>query len=102
MAVNGGPETLVTGELLRSLWRYWSLSDKGVYLLRPGRKANSAEIIPMLSFFNFETRKIVDLRPLESGPKPGPGMTVSPDGKLLLISQPDEGGSEIMIVENFR
>ena len=29
-------------------------------------------------------------------------MTVSPDGKLLLISQPDEGGSEIMLVENFR
>jgi hypothetical protein len=29
-------------------------------------------------------------------------MTVSPDGKLLLISQPGEGGSEIMLVENFR
>jgi len=102
MAVSGGPETVVTGELLRTLWRYWSLGDKGIYLLRPGRKTNSTEIIPMLSFFNFETRKIVDLRALESGPKPGPGMTVSPDGKLLLISQPDEGGSEIMIVENFR
>jgi Tol biopolymer transport system component/DNA-binding winged helix-turn-helix (wHTH) protein len=102
MLVNGGPETLVTGELLRSLWRYWSLSEKGIYLLRPGRKPNSPEIVPMLSFFNFETRKIVDLRSLEDGPKPGPGMTVSPDGKLLLISQPGEGGSEIMLVENFR
>ena len=102
MPANGGPETLVTGELLRSLWRYWSLSDKGIYLLRPGRKANSTDIVPMLSFFNFETQKMVDLRSLEGGPKPGPGMTVSPDGKLLLISQPDEGGSEIMLVENFR
>ena len=102
MPVNGGPETLVTGELLRTLWRYWSLSEKGIYLLRPGRKANSNDIIPVLSFFNFERRKIVDLRSLEGGPSPGPGMTVSPDGKLLLITQPDEGGSEIMIVENFR
>ena len=102
MPVNGGLETLVTGELLRSLWRYWSLSDKGIYLLRPGRNANSTEIVPMLSFFNFETKKVVDLRSLDKGPMPGPGMTVSPDGKLMLISQPDDGASEIMIVENFR
>ena len=84
------------------MWRYWSLSEKGIYLLRPGRKPNSPEIVPMLSFFNFETRKIVDLRSLEDGGKPGPGMTVSPDGKFLLISQPGEGASEIMLVENFR
>lgn len=102
MPANGGPETLVTGELLPGLWRYWSLTDKGVYLLRPGRKPNATEIVPVLSFFNFETKKIVDLRTLDGPPKSGPGMTVSPDGKLLLYCQPDDGGSEIMIVENFR
>ena len=102
MPTSGGPETLVTGELLPNLWRYWSLSEKGIYLLRPARKPNSTDIIPMLSYLPFETRKIVDLRLLDGPPNPGPGMAVSPDGRLLLCTQPDEGGSEIMIVENFR
>ena len=102
MPVSGGPETEITGELLRGVWRYWSLTDKGIYLVRPGRQANSSEVVPMLSFFTFETKKITDLRTLEKPPKQGPGMTVSPDGKLLLFCQSDDGGSEIMIVENFR
>lgn len=102
MPVNGGPETLVTGELLPGLWRHWSLTDKGIYLLRPARQPNSTDVVPMLSFFSFENRKITDLRTLDKPPKQGPGMTVSPDGRLLLYSQPDDGGSEIMIVENFR
>ena len=29
-------------------------------------------------------------------------MTVSPDGKMLLYVQPDPGGTDIMIVDNFR
>ena len=102
MPTGGGPETLVTGELLPNLWRYWSLGEKGIYLLRPARKPNSTDIIPMLSFLPFATGKIIDLRLLDGPPNPGPGMAVSPDGKLLLCTQPDEGGSEIMIVENFR
>lgn len=102
MPTSGGPETLVTGELLPGLWRYWSLGEKGIHLLRPARKPNSTDIIPMLSFLSFQTGKIVDLRLLDGPPNPGPGMAVSPDGKLLLCTQPDEGGSEIMIVENFR
>jgi len=102
MPTSGGPETLVTGELLPNLWRYWSLGERGIYLLRPARKPNSTDIIPMLSFLPFATGKIVDLRLLDGPPNPGPGMAVSPDGKLLLCTQPDEGGSEIMIVENFR
>ncbi len=102
MPVNGGAETLVTAELHRNLWRYWSLADKGIYLVRPSRKPNSTDIIPVLSFFDFKTKSISDLRPLESPPNPGPGITVSPDGKVALYTQPDDGGSEIMLVENFR
>ena len=102
MPVDGGPEALVTGELLPGLWRYWSLSDKCIYLIRPGRQPNSPELIPVLSFLDFQTRKIVDLRTLDKPPKQGPGMSISPDGKVMLVCQPDDGGSEIMIVENFR
>src|SRR6185437_6709670 len=69
MPTSGGPETLVTGELLPNLWRYWSLGERGIYLLRPARKPNSTDIIPMLSCLPFATGKIVDLRLLDGTAK---------------------------------
>jgi hypothetical protein len=35
------------------------------------------------------------------GALPG-GLTLSPDGRWMLFTQMDQGGSELMLVENFR
>ena len=102
MPVAGGPETLVTIELLPRLWGCWAVAEKGLYLIRPAHKPDSKDLMPVISFYDFQTKQIKDLRPLNDAPNPGPSLAVSPDGKMLLYTQPDEGGSDIMIVDNFR
>jgi len=53
-----------------------------------------------LQFLEFKTDRIETIaqtsKPVQSG------LTISPDGKILLYSQVDQNGSEIMLAENFR
>ena len=58
-----------------------------------------------VEFLNFATGKIrllskVD-RPLTLFGSSG-GLTVSPDGRSILYTQYEQGGSELMLMENFR
>jgi Tol biopolymer transport system component len=102
MPVNGGGESLVTIELLPRLWGAWAVAQKGIYLLIPAEKLDTKELYPELAFFDFEQKKMIHLRPTNGVPHPGPILSISPDEKKMLLSQPDVGGSDIMIVENFR
>jgi hypothetical protein len=68
---------------------------------------------PVIEFFDFATGKATEVAALE---KPIPlfgrlpsgvtefnaGLAVSPDGRWILYTQLDQGGSDIMLVENFR
>jgi hypothetical protein len=89
IAVDGsGPATPV----LESIYAHsFSVGHDGIYYIRP----------PGLQFLNFATgtsRLILGL-----SKRPVGYMSVSPDGHWLLYDQVDqEGGSDLMLVENFR
>jgi Tol biopolymer transport system component len=96
--VAGGEESPVIEQHHAGLWRYWAVTDQGIYFA-------TAEVPshPLIEFFSFATSKfspVVKLNvPLF---KTDPGLAVSPDGQWLLILQMDESGSDIVMAENFR
>jgi hypothetical protein len=48
----------------------------------------------------FPGGKIMDL--LELPFQPGLGLSLTPDGRYLLVTKPDENGTDLMLVEGFR
>jgi eukaryotic-like serine/threonine-protein kinase len=92
--VEGGEERQVLGAL--SYWANFALVDQGIYFIPRSEWAAGSSI----QFFNFATERI---RPIGAIEKPVFfGLSVSPDGRWILYSQFDQGGSDLMLVENFR
>jgi Tol biopolymer transport system component/tRNA A-37 threonylcarbamoyl transferase component Bud32 len=98
MPVAGGEERQVPELLDAGYWRYWAVLDDGIYFVAPVATAR-----PAIKFFNFATRRVMQLGVLDGDPLQGPsGFTVSPDGRWVLYAQADQSISDIMLVENFR
>jgi Tol biopolymer transport system component/serine/threonine protein kinase len=98
MPVAGGEERQVPELLDAGYWRYWAVLDNGIYFVAPVATTRAA-----LKYFNFATRRVMQLGVLERDPLKGPpGLTVSPDGRWVLYAQVDQSISDIMLVENFR
>jgi Tol biopolymer transport system component/DNA-binding winged helix-turn-helix (wHTH) protein len=96
--VGGGEESLVVDYHQAGLWRYWAVTDKGIYFATAETPSH-----PLIEFFNFDTRKITTIAKLNKPLfKTDPGLAVSPDEKSLLVVQIDQKGSDIMLMENFR
>jgi eukaryotic-like serine/threonine-protein kinase len=96
--VAGGEERQVRELVEAGYWRYWAVQDNGIYFVAP-----VASALPAIKFFSFATRGVTQLGVLEREPLQGPpGLTISPDGRWLLYAQVDQGGSNLMLVENFR
>jgi Tol biopolymer transport system component/DNA-binding winged helix-turn-helix (wHTH) protein len=96
--VNGGEENLVVDSHQAGLWRYWALTDKGIYFA-------TAEVPsrPVIEFFNFATNKISFIAKLDTPLfRTDPGLAIAPDGQSFLIVQMDQSGSDIMLAENLR
>jgi hypothetical protein len=55
---------------------------------------------PRLQYFDFTTGKAKPILTLQK--QPSLGLSMSQDGHWLLYSQVDQGGSDLMRVENFR
>jgi Tol biopolymer transport system component/DNA-binding winged helix-turn-helix (wHTH) protein len=95
--VTGGEETLVIDHHQAGLWRYWAVTDKGIYFATAETPSH-----PLIEFFSFSTGKVTQITTLD---KPlfrtEPGLSVSPDGRSLLVVQVDHSGNDIMLVENF-
>lgn len=99
---NGGPEELVfsvnertSSDQTLSTW-FWRVVQEGIYFVD-----NSAQPRPLLKFYSFSTRKVRTIRQLEKMAWGAPGIGVSPDRKSVLITQIDDAGSDLMLVENF-
>ena len=91
----GGEETRF---LANTLFRYWTVGDKGIYFItREDRFLN-------VNFIGFATRKITSRGRFERSPaKDGhAGLALSPDGLSLLWTLPEGNNSDIMLVENSR
>ena len=96
--VAGGEESLIVDHHQAGLWRYWAVTDKGIYFATAETASH-----PIIEFFNFATEKITTIAKLNKPLfKTDPGLAVSPDEKSLLLVQMDQKGSDIMLMENFR
>jgi Tol biopolymer transport system component len=94
----GGEETPVLDLHKAGYWRYWALTDKGIYFATAETSSR-----PAIEFFSFATGQVTQIATLE---KPivqwYRGLAVSPDGRWILCAQLDQSGSDIILVENFR
>jgi hypothetical protein len=98
MPVGGGEESLVVDFHQAGLWRYWALTDKGIYFA-------TAEVPsrPVIEFLNFATNKVSFIAKLDTPLfRTDPGLAIAPDGQSFLIVQMDQSGSDIMLAENLR
>jgi Tol biopolymer transport system component len=88
MPVAGGPEIEVAPKVLR--WPDFSITAKGVYFL-PDYKT--------LQLLDAATGKITTVATTD---KPSGGISVSPDDAYIVFAEWGLGGSDLMLVENFR
>jgi Tol biopolymer transport system component/DNA-binding winged helix-turn-helix (wHTH) protein len=96
--VAGGDESPVLDYSRAGMWRYWAVTDKGIYFATADVPSH-----PSIDFLNFANAKVTQVAKLEAPlSKTDPGLAVSSDGHWLLIVQMDESGSDIMMAENFR
>jgi Tol biopolymer transport system component/DNA-binding winged helix-turn-helix (wHTH) protein len=97
MPTAGGKEEFVTGHHQAGLWRYWRVTEQGIYF------ATATSAGALLEFYSFANKLISEVARLSRGAERYlPGLSVSPDGRSLLYCQMDHSGSDIMMVENFR
>lgn len=80
-------------------WGYWAVAEKGIYFATGGAGPH-----PRIHFFNFATGQATEVLKLTTFRLPGdpPGLSVSLDGRWLLITQMDSTSCDIMLVENFQ
>jgi len=71
--------------------------DAGIYFI-PARHVGSA--VSFIQFYSFATGKIRSIA--TTGNRAENGLTISPDGQLILFTQVDQSATELMLVENFR
>jgi hypothetical protein len=96
----GGPEEFVVNvnestHPAADTW-FWRVTTQGIYFID-----NSAKPHPLLKFFSFASRMTKTVRQLDNQAWGGAGLAVSPDGQAIWMSQVDNSGSDIFLVENF-
>jgi Tol biopolymer transport system component/predicted Ser/Thr protein kinase len=98
MPVEGGEETLVFDQLQAGYWGAWAVADKGIYFINPEAKPRAT-----IEFFSFATRRITRIAVLARETNNWfSNLAISPDGRWILYTQLDQGGNDIMLVENFQ
>jgi eukaryotic-like serine/threonine-protein kinase len=90
--VEGGEETKVLESLMGQAF---ALGRKGVYFVAPHPDGTSA-----IEFQSFATGKVTAIAVIRR--PAGFGLSVSPDERFVLYTQIDQGGADLMLVENFR
>jgi eukaryotic-like serine/threonine-protein kinase len=90
--VEGGEEIQILDHVVQGSW---AVLDRGIYFVNTRTTPRQA-----IEFFNFATGQATRIVTLEK--QAGGGLTISPDGRWLLYTQVEPGGSDIMLIENFR
>ncbi|MBV9081440.1 MAG: hypothetical protein JOZ62_02090, partial [Acidobacteriaceae bacterium] len=96
IGLSGGQEEKVVPDIADVYHSAFAVTKKGIYFIQPG----DSGIEQKLRFLNLATGRTTNLAIIR---KPiGAGLAVSPDERLLLYTQKDREGSDLMLVENFR
>ena len=94
----GGEETLLLDNHKAGYWRFWALTEKGIYFATANVPSH-----PVIEFFSFATHNVTSIAALDKPiSRSDSGLAISPDRRWLLLSQMDQSGSDIMLGENFR
>ncbi|HSB18007.1 MAG TPA: winged helix-turn-helix domain-containing protein [Bryobacteraceae bacterium] len=88
--VEGGEEVQILDSLSD---QYFVVAERGIYFFSSEGKR--------IQLYSFATRKVETVAELPKFNWAW-GLSVSPDGRQLLYSLPEEHGSDLMLVENFR
>jgi Tol biopolymer transport system component/DNA-binding winged helix-turn-helix (wHTH) protein len=92
---SGGEEVRV---IERASEGNWSLLDHGIYFLTPTVNRSTA-----VELFSFSTEQIRQISEIEMEMSfQGPSLSASRDGRWILTSRLDHGGSDIMLVDDFK
>jgi hypothetical protein len=85
----GASRSRFGGDRLRS-------GKEGIYFVRPTAQGSGQE----LAFLRLSTGQITSVVTIPR--TSGLGLALSPDERLILYSQTEQVGSDLMLVENFR
>jgi Tol biopolymer transport system component len=91
----GGESVLVQDGI--SNWGHWGVWNRNLVFVQ-----GNGETGPSIKMLDLTTRETTELHSLGSGMPPSGGLNVSPDGEWILFTRQDRGGSDLMLVENFR
>jgi Tol biopolymer transport system component len=98
--VDGGEETLILDTHKAGYWSAWTVVEQGIYFLTAEQLAR-----PAIEFFSFTTGRVTEVtalaKPFRHYTDPE-GLSVSPDGRWILCTQPDRQDMDLMLVENYR
>ncbi|MGH9388603.1 MAG: TolB family protein, partial [Vicinamibacteria bacterium] len=87
----GGPSTRIVDQ---GTWGHWGVYDRGLCYITTKEAPRAIECL------DFQTKRVDRLTTIERNITQG--FAVSPDGEWVLYSQEDLGGSDLVLVENFR
>jgi Tol biopolymer transport system component/DNA-binding winged helix-turn-helix (wHTH) protein len=91
--VSGGTEEQVLNQPSANFWGYWQVTPLGIFYL--DRTGHSSEV----RLYNPETKQNTLFATLKQLPPPYAGLTVSPDGRLALITGERNAGRHITLAE---
>lgn len=98
ISVNGGNEVKIIDEPPSGYWGYFVVGTDGLYYA--GDNGNHR---PALKFYDFASGKITQVGIMDKDPYEGaPALSISPDGRFILVVQLDEARDSLMLAENFR
>ena len=100
--VAGGDETFVFDFIQLESTGDWYLINDGIYFIHRYDEGKKISAHMAIRFFDFTTRQITTIVPLEKDPGSNPGLSVSADGQSFILSRIDNLNWDIMLVENFR
>ncbi|NNF59340.1 MAG: hypothetical protein HKN04_13980 [Rhodothermaceae bacterium] len=90
-----GEETLLLPDLAVGDWGNWTLTEAGIHFV--DRSARPA----VLTFYAFATGIATPVKPLSPGPpRNQPGLSLSPDGRWLLVMRLDQSTSDLMLLDD--
>jgi hypothetical protein len=90
----GGEESEVL-PAVAALGTAFALGKQGIYFIRPAGQGSGQELA-FLDFANSQVTSLVTIPRAVTF-----GLALSPDERLILYSQIDQVGSDLMLVENF-